>query len=100
MSRFVPILAAALLAAVTAAASAQSTPPREPSAQENVRASEQYERALCGNAAFRTKRIQQECGSIDDPKMHENCVASFNCGPGGPAQHRRSNRPPPSETVR
>ena len=99
MSRFVPILAAAALAASTAAW-AQSTPPREPSAQENVRASEQYERALCGNAAFREKRIKQECGSIDDPQMHQSCVASFNCGAGAAPHRRRSNKPPPSETVR
>ena len=99
MSRFVPILAAALLA-VGAAASAQAPQPREPSAQENVRQSEQYERAVCANAAFREKRIKQECGSIDDPKMHENCVASFNCGASGPHPHRHSNKPPPSETVK
>jgi len=99
MSRFVPILAAALLAA-SSAAWAQAPQPREPSAQENVRQSEQYERALCGNAAFRAKRTQQECGSIDDPKMHESCVASFNCGPAGPHARRHSNKPPPSETVK
>lgn len=99
MSRFVPILAAALLAA-SSSAWAQAPQPREPSAQENVRQSEQYERALCGNAAFRAKRVQQECGSIDDPKMHESCVASFNCGPAGPHPRRHSNKPPPSETVK
>ena len=99
MSRFVPILAAALLAA-SSTAWAQSTPPREPSAQENVRASEQYERALCGNATFRAKRVQQECGSIDDPQMHESCVASFNCGATAAPHRRHSNKPPPSETVR
>ncbi|HEX3535481.1 MAG TPA: hypothetical protein VHU15_01820 [Stellaceae bacterium] len=99
MSRFVPILAAALLT-VSSAVWAQSTPPREPSAQENVRQSEQYERALCGNAAFREKRIKQECGSIDDPQMHESCIASFNCGAAAAPHRRRSNKPPPSETVR
>lgn len=99
MSRFAPILAAAMLAAGSAAW-AQAPQPREQGAQENVRQSEQYERAVCANAAFRAKRIQQECGTIDDPKMHENCVASFNCGPGGAPKHRHSNRPPPSETVR
>ena len=99
MSRFVPILAAALLA-VGSTAWAQAPQPREPSAQENVRQSEQYERAVCANAAFREKRIKQECGTIDDPKMHENCVASFNCGPGGPHPRQHSNKPPPSETVK
>ena len=59
MSRFVPILAAALLAA-SSAVWAQSTPPREPSAQENVRQSEQYERALCGNAAVRDDSLKKK----------------------------------------
>jgi hypothetical protein len=99
MSRFVPVLVAALLAAAPCAW-AQNTPPREQGAQENVRQSEQYERAVCANAAFRAKRVQQECGSIDDPQMHESCVASFNCGPAGLAKRRHSNKPPPSETVR
>jgi hypothetical protein len=98
MSRFAPILAAALLAA--SSAWAQAPQPRDQGAQENVRQSEQYEHAVCGNAAFRAKRIQQECGSIDDPHMHESCVASFNCGPGGAPHRRHSNKPPPSETVR
>lgn len=99
MLRLTPIFAAALLAA-TSVAWAQTQPPREESAQQNVHESEQYERLLCSNPSFRAKRIQQECGSIDDPKMHESCVASFNCGPGGAPHHRRSNRPPPSETVK
>ena len=103
LSRFAPILAAALIAAAPFAAgpaSAQTAPPRDQSAQENVRQSQQYERAVCANAAFRAKRMQQECGSIDDPKMHESCVASFNCGPEGAPKRRHSNRPPPSETIR
>ena len=100
MTRLMPMVAAALLAASSAAAWAQAQPPREESAQQNVRESEQYERLVCSNAAFRAKRIQQECGAIDDPKMHESCIASFNCGPDGPPHRRRSNRPPPSETVR
>ena len=60
------------------------------------RQSQQYERLLCTNATFRNKRIAQECGPVSDPQMHENCVASFQCG----AQQRRSNKAPPSETIR
>jgi hypothetical protein len=93
-----PLLAAAALIAAAMAASAQ-TAPRNESAQQNVKESEQYERVLCGNAAFRAKRIKQECDPITDPQLHESCLASFNCGPG--AQHRRrSNKAPPSETIR
>ena len=93
-----PALIAAL--ALGSAAWAQAPQPRDQSAQQNVRESEQYERALCANAAFREKRVKQECGSIEDPQMHQSCIASFNCGPGGPHPHRHSNKPPPSETVK
>ncbi|HEX6440675.1 MAG TPA: hypothetical protein VF007_00705 [Stellaceae bacterium] len=93
-----PVLAVAVLIGAAATASAQ-TPPRSESAQQNVRESEQYERAICSNAAFRAKRIKQECDPITDPQLHESCLATFNCGPG--AQHRRrSNKAPPSETIR
>jgi hypothetical protein len=93
-----PILTAGLLA-VSAAAWAQTQPPAAESAQQNVRESEQYERLVCTNAAFRAKRMQEECGTINDPQLHASCLASFNCGPGGPHM-RRSNAPPPSETIR
>jgi hypothetical protein len=85
-------LAVALIAAGPALAA-----PRSESAEQNVRESEQYERLLCTNPSFRAKRIAQECGPITDRQMHDNCVASFQCG-GAPS--RRSNRAPPSETIR
>jgi len=92
------VLTAAALIAAAATASAQA-PPRDPGAQQNVKQSEQYERALCGNKAFREKRIKQECGPVTDPQLHESCVATFQCGEGTP-QRRRSNKAPPSETIR
>jgi hypothetical protein len=85
-------LAASLIAAGPALAAAPSE-----SAEQNVRESAQYERLLCTNPSFRAKRIAQECGPLTDRQMHDNCVASFQCG-GSPS--RRSNRAPPSETVR
>jgi len=85
-------LAVALIAAGPALAA-----PRSESADQNVRESEQYERLLCTNPSFRAKRIAQECGPVTDRQMHDNCVASFQCG--GPSS-RRSNRAPPSETIR
>ena len=88
-------LAAAGLIVLGAAASAQSRPPE--SAQQNVRESEQYEALLCSNAAFRNKRIAQECGPITDPQLHQNCVASFQCN-APPRRH--SNKAPPSEKIR
>jgi len=46
-------------------------------AERNVANSERYERTLQTNSAFRQQRVQKECGSIDDQKLHEQCVASF-----------------------
>ena len=88
-------LAAAGLIAAAGPSSAQA--PANQSAEQNVRASEQYERLLCTNPAFRAKRIAQECGPLTDRQMHDNCVASLQCGAG---PKRRSNRAPPSETIR
>ena len=92
------LVAAGILTATAAIASAQA-PPRDQGAQQNVKQSEQYERAVCGNKAFRDKRIKQECGPITDPQLHESCVATFQCGDTAP-QRRRSNKAPPSETIR
>jgi len=92
---YMAYVAAIALAAATAGAAAQSKPPE--SAQQNVRESQQYEQLLCSNPAFRQKRIAQECGPITDPQLHQNCLASFECGA---APRRGRNRPPPSETIR
>ena len=43
----------------------------------NVSDSERYEQTLRANAAFREQRMLKECSSIDDQKLHEQCVASF-----------------------
>ena len=48
------------------------------------------------NPTFRAKRIAQECGPITDPQLKQSCEASFQCG----APQRRSNKAPPSMTVR
>lgn len=66
------------------------------SAEQNVRESQQYERLLCTNPAFRAKRIARECGPVTDPQLHQSCIASFQCG----AQRRGSQKAPPSETIR
>lgn len=69
------------------------------SAEQNVRESQQYEALVCSNAGFRAKRIQQECGPISDPQLHQSCLASFDCGAGAP-RARNWRKAPPSETVR
>jgi hypothetical protein len=92
--RILVCLAAAGLLGAAGTASAQSRP--NESAEQNVRASQQYESALCGNPAFRAKRIAQECGPVSDPELHQSCVASFDCG----APRRGSQKAPPSTTIR
>ena len=47
------------------------------SAQRNVAESEQYERLLKGNPAFRQARMRKECGPITDPQLHRQCLDSF-----------------------
>jgi hypothetical protein len=47
------------------------------SAQRNVVESEQYERLLKGNPAFRQARMRKECGPITDPQLHRQCLDSF-----------------------
>jgi len=97
-STTMPKLLAGCLAAVvmTAANLGFAAQPSE-SSEQNVRESGQYEQLLCTNAAFRNKRIAQECGPLQGSQFYDSCAASFQCG-GAPA--RRSNRPPPSETIR
>jgi hypothetical protein len=93
---FSTCLAAAALIAAAGTAAAQSRGGE--SAAHNVRESDQYERLLCSNPAFRQKRIAQECGPISDPQLHQSCLASFHCGAPPRAPHWR--QAPPSETIR
>jgi hypothetical protein len=39
--------------------------------------SKQYELLLRTNPAFRQARMKKECGSINDPQLHQSCLASF-----------------------
>jgi len=78
---------AVLLIAVAAPAWAQNPPmPRDPGAAANVRQSEQYERELRGNPSFRAQRMKRECGPINDPQLHQQCIDSF--GGGAPSSGR------------
>ena len=47
------------------------------SAQQKLRDSERYEAVVHANGSFRANRVQKECGPINDPQLHANCVASF-----------------------
>src|SRR5690349_2383564 len=77
------LVVAAGVAAAASPAGAQS--PANESAAQNVRESQQYEQLVCSNPGFRERRMREECGPITDPQMRQSCMASFNCGPGGPS---------------
>jgi hypothetical protein len=47
------------------------------SASDNLRDSQRYEALVGANATFRAVRERKECGSISDPRMHADCLASF-----------------------
>ena len=58
-------------------------------AQQNVIESEQYERLLRTNPAFRQARMGKECGPITDPQLHQSCLASS--GSSSAPEHYRSS---------
>lgn len=84
---------------IATASSASAQSPGNESAAQNVRESQQYEQLVCSNPAFRERRMREECGPITDPQLHQNCLASFNCGPGGPTG-RNFRGAPSSERTR
>jgi hypothetical protein len=47
------------------------------SAKQNVRDSDRYDAVVHANSSFRANRISKECGPINDPQLHADCVASF-----------------------
>jgi hypothetical protein len=47
------------------------------SARQNVVESERYDALTRSNPAFRAARIRKECGSINEPELYQQCVASF-----------------------
>ncbi|HVC53564.1 MAG TPA: hypothetical protein VND87_16210 [Stellaceae bacterium] len=95
MSRYLGLMTIALLLAA-AVPKAQAQGPGDPQAQQNVRQSEQYQHLVCANAAFRARRIAQECGPLQGSEMYQGCVASFNCGNQAPVN---PNAIPPSEKI-
>ena len=92
------IVFAAALVAATGGAIAQQRGANE-TPEQNVRQSQQYEALTCSNAAFRAKRIAQECGSLQGSAFYDNCVASFDCGGKRPSGANWRNAPA-SQTIR
>jgi hypothetical protein len=50
------------------------------SAAQNVRESRWYDHLVATNAGFRHYRERKECGPINDPQLHSQCMASFDQG--------------------
>jgi hypothetical protein len=50
------------------------------SAARNVRESQWYDHLVATNASFRHYRERKECGPINDPQLHSQCMASFESG--------------------
>ena len=92
MSKYLlTILAAGALITFALPASAQKIP-SDPGAAANVKQSEQYEQAVHGNSGFRAKRMKEECGPINDPELHQQCVASFG-GESAPRKSKKTSTP-------
>jgi hypothetical protein len=51
--------------------------PADWSARRNVVESERYDRLTRTSPAFRAARIRKECGSITEPDLYQQCVATF-----------------------
>jgi hypothetical protein len=47
------------------------------SARRNVIESAHYDRLLQTSPGFRIARMRKECGPINDPQLHDQCMASF-----------------------
>ena len=47
------------------------------SARQNVVESHRYDQLTRTNPAFRQARIRKECGSINEPDLYQQCVATF-----------------------
>jgi hypothetical protein len=71
------LFAALFVTAVGLAEAQAPMPTNDQGAKANVRSSEQYNAVMRSNSAFRQKRMQQECGPITDPQLHQSCIASF-----------------------
>ena len=97
MKRHAPLVLALTLIAGAGIAAAQTSNPNE-TPDQNVRASQQYQQLTCTNAAFRAKRIAQECGPLQGSQFYDSCVASFDCGKQPSAANWRNA--PPSQTTK
>jgi hypothetical protein len=96
MMRYAPLVFALAVAVSTGAAMAQV---RDETPDQNVRQSQQYQQLTCTNAAFRAKRIAQECGPLQGSQFYDGCVASFDCG-GKQPTGANWRKPPPSQTTK
>jgi hypothetical protein len=97
MKHYAPLVFALALVGAAGIAVAQ-IPNANETPDQNVRASQQYQQLICTNAAFRAKRIAQECGPLQGSQFYDSCVASFDCSKQPTGANWRN--PPPSETTK
>jgi hypothetical protein len=76
------VLAAGIVVGLALVGPALAQQGGDPNAQQNVRASQQYEQLLCTNPKFRATRIAKECGPLQGSSFYDNCVHSFDCHKG------------------
>jgi len=96
MKRYAPLVFALAVVGAAGIAAAQT---RDESPDQNVRQSQQYQQLTCTNAAFRAKRIAQECGPLQGSQFYDGCVASFDCA-GQQPTGANWRKPPPSQTTK
>lgn len=99
MMRYAPLVFALALTGAAGMAAAQTPDNPNETPQQNVRQSQQYQQLLCTNAAFRAKRIAQECGPLQGSQFYDSCVASFNCSSNQPTG-ANWRQVPPSQTTK
>ena len=76
------LLAFGAVAWMAASALAQTDSPQalNPDPAVNRKASREYTQLVDRDAAFRNKRIHEECDPIQDAGLRQQCVASFTNG--------------------
>lgn len=78
------LLASLLTLASTAWVAPASAQSLQEESARNQRTSADYQAAIRTNPSFRAKRIEQECGPIEDAALKRDCLATFGLAPPSP----------------
>jgi hypothetical protein len=77
---FSAALAAALLIGGAALAQTMGEPANQ-TADQNQKATQQYNNMVGSNAGFRNSRMHKECDPIEAPDLKQQCMSSFGNSP-------------------